>query len=519
VSRPVNYMSYQVKSLDGKKHDVQIVLEATPAWAVNIFGNEATMSYTYSQNGLVYLKASSVEQDVLGKKGDDDRINWGSFYMAAAEKNTVATVAENGYMRFTRELGDVKSAKGRFMIGYDDVYSVQYFGENLRPYWNRTGDVTIESQFELADKEYRSLARKAAAFDCSLMKEAEEAGGRKYAELCALAYRQAIAAHKLVQTNEGFITFLSKENNSNGSIGTVDVTYPSFPIFLKYNPELAKALMNHIFHYSESGRWTKPFPAHDVGTYPLANGQTYKYDMPVEEAGNMLVGAAAVCAYEGSSAYAKEHWEVMTVWADYLCEYGLDPENQLCTDDFAGHFAHNANLSVKAIVGIASYAKMVDMLGLEDVSDKYMAIAKDLASQWKEMAADGDHYKLTFDRPGTWSQKYNLVWDELLGLDVFDDDIMDVEIPYYLTKQNVYGLPLDNRSTYSKSDWIIWTATMADENEDFEAFIAPLWKFYNETVDRVPMSDWFYTDKPEYCMFIARSVVGGYFIKMLPEVD
>ena len=519
VSRPVNYMSYQVKSLDGKKHDVQIVLEATPAWAVNIFGNEATMSYTYSQNGLVYLKASSVEQDVLGKKGDDDRINWGSFYMAAAEKNTVATVAENGYMRFTRELGDVKSAKGRFMIGYDDVYSVQYFGENLRPYWNRTGDVTIESQFELADKEYCSLARKAAAFDCSLMKEAEEAGGRKYAELCALAYRQAIAAHKLVQTNEGFITFLSKENNSNGSIGTVDVTYPSFPIFLKYNPELAKALMNHIFHYSESGRWTKPFPAHDVGTYPLANGQTYKYDMPVEEAGNMLVGAAAVCAYEGSPAYAQEHWEVMTVWTDYLCEYGLDPENQLCTDDFAGHFAHNANLSVKAIVGIACYAKMADMLGLEDVSDKYMAIAKDLASQWKEMAADGDHYKLTFDRPGTWSQKYNLVWDELLGLDVFDDDIMDAEIPYYLSKQNVYGLPLDNRSTYSKSDWIIWTATMADEDEDFEAFIAPLWKFYNETVDRVPMSDWFYTDKPEYCMFIARSVVGGYFIKMLPEVD
>ena len=519
VSRPVNYMSYKVKSLDGKKHDVQIVLEATPAWAVNIFGNEATMSYTYSQNGLVYLKASSVEQDVLGKKGDDDRINWGSFYMAAAEKNTVATVAENGYMRFTRELGDVKSAKGRFMIGYDDVYSVQYFGENLRPYWNRTGDVTIESQFELADKEYRSLARKAAAFDCSLMKEAEEAGGRKYAELCALAYRQAIAAHKLVQTNEGFITFLSKENNSNGSIGTVDVTYPSFPIFLKYNPELAKALMNHIFHYSESGRWTKPFPAHDVGTYPLANGQTYKYDMPVEEAGNMLVGAAAVCAYEGSPAYAQEHWEVMTVWTDYLCEYGLDPENQLCTDDFAGHFAHNANLSVKAIVGIACYAKMADMLGLEDVSDKYMAIAKELASQWKEMAADGDHYKLTFDRPGTWSQKYNLVWDELLGLDVFDDDIMDAEIPYYLSKQNVYGLPLDNRSTYSKSDWIIWTATMADEDEDFEAFIAPLWKFYNETVDRVPMSDWFYTDKPEYCMFIARSVVGGYFIKMLPEVD
>ena len=519
VSRPVNYIAYDVKSLDGAKHDVQIILEATPSWCVNIFGNEDTVSETYAQNGLTYLKASSIEQDILGKKGDDDRINWGSFYLVAESENTDASVADNGYMRFTRNLGKVKSAAGKFMVGYDDLYSVQYFGENLRPYWNRTGDVTIESQFELANKEYKSLAKKATAFDYALMQEAIEAGGKKYAELCALAYRQAISAHKLVQTNEGFLTFLSKENNSNGSIGTVDVTYPSFPIFFKYNPELAKALMNHIFHYSECGRWTKPFPAHDVGTYPIANGQTYKYDMPVEEAGNMLVGAAAVCAYANSPAYAQEHWDVMTTWVDYLCEFGLDPENQLCTDDFAGHFAHNANLSVKAIVGIGCYARMAEMMGLEEAAEKYFKIARDLAAQWKEMAIDGDHYKLTFDREGTWSQKYNLVWDELLDLGLFDDDIMDAEIPYYLSKQNVYGLPLDNRSTYSKSDWIIWTATMADSDEEFEAFIDPLWKFYNETVDRVPMSDWFYTDKPEYCMFIARSVVGGYFIKMLPEIE
>ena len=519
VSRPVNYVAYEVKSLDGAKHDVQVLLEATPAWAVNIYGNEETASEVYYKNGLAYLKASSLEQDILGKSGDDDRINWGSFYLVGEENNTLATLVDNGNLRMIRNLGYVKNSEGKFMIGYDDLYSVQYFGENLRPYWNRTGDVTIESQFELANKEYRKLAKKATEFDYALMQEAIEAGGKKYAELCALAYRQAISAHKLVQTNEGFLTFLSKENNSNGSIGTVDVTYPSFPIFFKYNTKLARALMDHIFHYSESGRWTKPFPAHDVGTYPLANGQTYPHDMPVEEAGNMLVGAAAVCAYENSAEYAQAHWDVMTTWVDYLCEFGLDPENQLCTDDFAGHFAHNANLSIKAIVGIGCYARMADMLGQKEVAQKYHAIAKDLAAQWQTMSIDGDHYKLTFDREGTWSQKYNLVWDELLDLGLFDDDIMDVEIPYYLTKQNIYGLPLDNRSTYSKSDWIIWTATMADSDEEFEAFIDPLWKFYDETIQRVPMSDWFYTDKPEYCMFIARSVVGGYFIKMLPEID
>jgi hypothetical protein len=519
LSRPVNYMSYQVKSLDGAKHDVQLMLEATPSWAVHIYGNEATTSETYTKNGLTYLKASSVEQDILGKQGDDDRINWGSFYMVAEEKNTTASVEDNGYMKFVRDLGATKSACGKFMIGYDDLYSVQYFGENLRPYWNRNGDKTIESQFERANKEYKKLVRKAYAFDRQLMEEATEAGGKQYAELCALAYRQAITAHKLVQTREGFLAFLSKENNSNGSIGTVDVTYPSLPIFLKYNPELAKGLMNHIFHYSECGRWNKPFPAHDVGTYPWANGQTYPYDMPVEEAGNMLIGAAAVCYYEKSPAYAREHWEVMSTWVDYLCEFGLDPENQLCTDDFAGHFAHNANLSIKAIVGIASYAKMADMLGQSELSDKYFSIAKGLAKEWKTMSQEGDHYKLTFDRANTWSQKYNLVWDELLDLDLFDDDIMDAEIPYYLGKQNTYGLPLDCRSSYTKSDWIMWTATMADSDEDFERFVAPVWKFYNETIDRVPMSDWFYTDKPEFCMFIARSVVGGYFIKMLEEKD
>src|SRR5690606_39794793 len=127
-----------------------------------------------------------------------------------------------------------------------------------------------------------------------------------------------------------------------------------------------------------------------------------------------------------------------TTWTDYLVEYGLDPENQLCTDDFAGHFAHNANLSAKAIVGIASYGYLAEMLGKKEVSQKYISIAKDMASKWKSMAADGDHYKLTFDKPGTWSQKYNLVWDKLLNMNIFDKSIFTTEVNYYLTKQNEY---------------------------------------------------------------------------------
>lgn len=320
-----------------------------------------------------------------------------------------------------------------------------------------------------------------------------------------------------VKAPNGDLLFLSKENNSNGSIGTVDVTYPSAPLFLYYNPELAKGLLNHIFYYSESGKWVKPFPAHDIGTYPQANGQTYGGDMPVEEAGNMLTLTAAIAASGGNAQYAEKHWQTLTTWTDYLVEKGLDPENQLSTDDFAGHFAHNTNLSIKAIMGIASYGYLAEKLGKKDIAEKYTSKAKEMAGEWMKMADDGDHYRLTFDQTATWSQKYNLVWNKLLDFNIFPESVAQREIAYYLTKQNKYGLPLDNRETYTKADWIIWTATLADDKATFEKLIAPLHLFMNETVDRVPMSDWVFTDKPNYRGFKARSVVGGYYIKMLED--
>lgn len=540
LSRPVNYITYGISSNDGKKHDVQIYFEASPRWALDQPYQES-VSESFQEGELLFLKSGSKEQNVLAKQGDDLRIDWGYFYMAAESENTssnignrdelranfvngavsetvTAGVNENGNMSLVRNLGETKKASGKIMIGYDDIYSVQYFGENLRPYWNKTGDKSIKDQFYVANKEYSKLIKKCYEFDKELIEQATEAGGKKYAELCALAYRQSLAAHKLVEAPNGDLMFLSKENNSNGSIGTVDITYPSAPLFLYYNTDLAKALMNHIFYYSESGKWTKPFPAHDIGTYPLANGQTYGGDMPIEEAGNMLAITAAVCVIDDNADYAAKHWDVLTTWTDYLVQYGLDPENQLCTDDFAGHFAHNVNLSAKAIMGIASYGRMAEMLGKKDVAQKYTAKAKEMAGQWVAMADDGDHYRLTFDKPGTWSQKYNLVWDKLLNLGIFPESVAQTEIAYYLNKQNQYGLPLDNRETYTKADWIMWTATMADDKATFEKFINPLYMFVNETVDRVPMSDWVFTDKPNYRGFKARSVVGGYYIKMLESL-
>ncbi len=537
LSRPVNYISYDVKANDGQSHDVEVYFEASPAWALNL-ATQQSESEKYEDNELTFVKAGSVDQKVLAKRGDDIRIDWGYFYMAAEKEGTTTSIGKglqlrkdfiegkvsegenkqrnpNNDMSITRKLGNVSEASGKVMIGYDDLYSIQFFKKNLRPYWNRYGNETIENQFHKANAEYAGLMKKAVKFGSKLMADAEKIGGRKYAELLALAYRQAIHAHKLVESEEAGLLWFSKENNSNGSIGTVDITYPSSPMFLYYNLDLAKGLMNHIFYYSESGKWKKPFPAHDVGTYPLANGQTYGGDMPVEEAGNMLITTAALTKLEGNTEYAKKHWDVMTVWADYLIEKGLDPENQLCTDDFAGHFAHNVNLSVKAIMGVASYGYMADKMGMKDVAEKYMAKAKEMGEEWMKMADDGDHYRLVFDKAGTWSQKYNMVWDDLMGYNIWPEEVKQKEIAYYLTKQNKYGLPLDNRRDYTKTDWIVWTATMAPDQATFEAFIDPIWSFYNETKTRVPMSDWTETKEPRHVGFKARSVVGGFWMKML----
>lgn len=410
-----------------------------------------------------------------------------------------------------------KPVTGYVMLAYDDIESIQYFGENLKAWWTKDGQVSFDEALTAAAAGHQKTMALCDDLDNKIYQEALEAGGENYARLCLLAYRQSISAHKLVKDTQGNTLFLSKENFSNGSIGTVDVTYPSAPLFLKYNPELLKGMLNPIFFYTESGKWTKPFAAHDVGTYPQANGQTYGGDMPVEECGNMLILTTAIADVEGNADYAEKHWEALTTWANYLLENGLDPENQLCTDDFAGHFAHNVNLSTKAIMGIAGYGKLAEMLGKTDVAAKYTSEAKRMAQEWIKMADDGDHFRLTFDQPGTWSQKYNLVWDKLLNLGIFPEEVSQKEVAYYLTRQNKYGLPLDNRKTYTKADWIIWTATLANDTATFQKFIDPLYHYVTETPDRVPMSDWYETPDAKQVGFQARSVVGGYFIKMLEE--
>jgi hypothetical protein len=538
VSRPVSYITTRVQSNDGAAHDVQVFLGAATDIATNVASQEVA-AQQFTSGGLTILKAGTTAQPMLQKKGDDLRIDWGYMYLGvpvtakAKQYMTPSTSAAssfvtNNYNSISKgkklmlntilPMGkvDAKAKESFLLLGYDDLYSVQYFGQNLKPLWKES-EASIEKAMGKAAADYKKVLQQCEAFNQKIYRDARQAGGENYARLCELAYRQAIAAHKLVRSPQGELLFLSKENYSNGSINTVDVTYPSAPLFLAYNPDLLKGMLNGIFYYSESGKWKKPFAAHDLGTYPLANGQTYGEDMPVEECGNMVILTAAIVKSEGKAVYAQKHWNTLTQWTDYLVKEGFDPANQLCTDDFAGHLARNANLSVKAIVGIGSYAYMAEQLGQKETAQKYKTIAQQMATKWMQMADDGDHYALTFDKKGTWSQKYNLVWDKILDLDIFPQVVYEKEVKYYLTQQNEFGLPLDSRKGYTKSDWILWTSVLTNQKSDFEALVNPVYKFALQTPSRVPLSDWHETTTGRQVGFQARSVVGGYFIKVLEQ--
>ena len=253
--------------------------------------------------------------------------------------------------------------------------------------------------------------------------------------------------------------------------------------------------------------------------------------MPVEETGNMLLLVAAVAQVEGNADFAGKYWPTLTKWAEYLQQFGRDPENQLCTDDFAGHLAHNSNLAGKAICALGAYGKLAKMRGDEATSDKYTKMAREYALGWVKQADDGDHFRLAFDQANTWSSKYNLVWDTILDMNLFPKDAMEKEMAFYRTHIDKYGLALDGRAQragtrnnprqarWSKTDWAFWTACLTNNQADFDAITDPVYKFYTEAEQRVGLTDLYFTDKPDAARMYARPVIGGLFIKMLYDQD
>jgi hypothetical protein len=544
-SRPLSYIGARLAATDGKTHEVELRFSFSAAFCKYGDTPVPLVWGTHDLDGCRAVWTGKRNQGPLSHSGDDVTIDWGYLYLAVPQgRDRVVMKGEGEEPGVTLCFPDLEGVQESFYAAaYDDVASINYFGQFHRGYWARNGK-TILKAIEEGIREYPALRARCAAFDRELAAKAESAGGPAYTAILNLAYRQAVAAHKLIADEHGEPVFISKECFSNGCAATVDLSYPSAPLFLLYNAELVKGMLRPILRFARQPVWTHDFAPHDAGRYPHLTGQVYGlskermrnteiyppyyafpanaalYDirnqMPVEECGNMLIMMAAVARAEGNADFSIPHLDLAKKWVRYLIEYGADPGEQLCTDDFAGHLAHNCNLAAKAVMGVEAYAVLLGMIGDRNAGE-YHAKAKAMAAAWFANADRNGHTALVFDKQEGWSLKYNLVWDILFKSELFPPGLFASELAWYTARQHAYGVPLDSRREYTKSDWILWTAAFSADRAKREALIKPVAAFLEHTPDRVPFSDWYDTASAKHYAFQNRTVQGGLFMPLLAD--
>lgn len=500
----------------------------------------------FTLNGFETAWFGLKRQTPLSHAYDKCQADWGYWYLAGERGYVGDKPYETVSVKGDNELwikAENEALSGHILVGFDDIVSIAYFGEWLQGYYFKDGKTIIDALNET----WHSVAdidRKLAKEDERLCK-ATEKYGEAYRNVLYASLRQSIAGHKLVENKKGELLWLSKECWSNGCIGTVDVSYPSIPLYLLADTEYVKGMMYPIFTFARMPVWEYDFAPHDVGTYPICGGQAYglKWDkdlddtfaqnhpdsykypvgtdeylyhlqMPVEECANMIIMAYACYYYDRDESLIRANYDLLEKWVKYLVKYGLKPENQLCTDDFAGHLANNINLAIKAIVGIACFAEINGVMKKD--GEGYRKIAEDYAAQIEKFGAKFTHLPLTWDGDDTtFSLKYNLAFDKVLGLHIFKKETLEKEIDCYLARMNEYGTPLDTRKEYTKSDWLTWVAVLTDDLEKRKIFMDKIDYFLKNSPDRLPFCDWYETKSGLHHEFTNRTVQGGCFMLLL----
>jgi len=428
---------------------------------------------------------------------------------------------------YSWDLGTVSSgqtASRHLAIAFDDIYSIKYYGDNFEPYWKHA-EGSIEAFLTKVTTNYASAVNKSNSFDTSLIQTLTTVGGDKYATISSLVYRQITGGTKQVWNNYANESWnFMKEISSCGCLQTVDVIYPAAPFFVYFSPEiLRQQIVTHLVYANNE---TKPYgdyvpynlewAPHHLGQWPIANIRPDQQEqMPMEETGNMFIMLAAVAQKQNNVSYLANYWNLLDSWSNYLNKSLPDPEDQLCTDDFEGPSPHNVNLAAKGIVGLGAYSVLLRIKGDTSKADAVLAQAQVFVQDWLKMADDGDHYRLQYDEAGTWSLKYNLLFQKVLNLDLFPQSVFDKELSYYLSKHlNTYGVPLDNRGTFTKSDWLLWVAAFGTADQ-FTTLVNAEYNFAHTSPSRVPFTDWYDTVSDKQQGFQARPVMGGLYSRLL----
>lgn len=180
-------------------------------------------------------------------------------------------------------------------------------------------------------------------------------------------------------------------------------------------------------------------------------------------------------------------------WTEYLIQEALIPAEQLCTDDFAGPLSNQTNLALKGIIGIKAMSELASLLGEESEAKYYGLIAEEYMEKWQDygLSEDKSHAKLSYTWRGSWTTIYNIYADALLCFHLpkekslldysrfwgteqtpigrsgkphfIPDEIYKAQSDWYYAVVQKYGLPMDSRHLYTKSDWEFFAAAVTSK--------------------------------------------------------
>lgn len=557
ATRPLTHMSFSVVSVDGSNHSVGVYFDTTAEPAIDS-PTEFVSWKRLPSRSLKIMQIGTTAQNLLGSSSD--QISWGHWLVAVPTHapglhtamvgaNTARAAFQAGtYNSLKDDIGSPRPAsfnwpvlsvawefsstatpqESHLIMAYDQVLSMRYFGTDMEPLWRHHWDSPAKLLEDAEKRRQQDLAA-AASFDADLIAKTTAAGGDKYATLASLVYRQTVGGTQSVWNpvlNKPWV--FMKEISSDGDVSTVDVIYPAFPLFLYLYPEYFRLILEPLLVYSMNQTnvygmevdYNLAWAPHHLGHWPICDlAPKDQEQMPVEESGNFFILFLGLYQQQGSLDWLRESWPLLKQWADYIVQSLPDPGYQLCTDDFEGPSPHNANLAAKGVVALDAYASLLEAHGDHADAHAYRERAQGFAADWVRLAKaeTGQCFRMQFDLPTSWSQKYNLIWQKLLSLSAFPDSAFLSESDCYqgqLTGQ--CGMPLDDRHRYTKSDWSHWSGAMGSR-ELFDGVLNTTLFYANVTTSRIPLSDWYDVDSCESKGFQARPVQGALFAKVLMD--
>ncbi|KAJ8587203.1 DUF1793-domain-containing protein [Rhizopogon salebrosus TDB-379] len=552
-SIPFSYLALSAVSNDGGSHTVSVYTDISAEW---VSGDDSlTVNWTTTTGDILTHQVMLENQELYVEY--NDHIQQGAAYYSTLNYSSVtyqtgqdavvrAQFVNNGVLSNTEDtnfravsddwpvfafahdlgavsttttdpvictVGHVRDPAIQYIIA-DDVYQPRsvYF-------WSAYSSVTALISAFIGD--YSTALSRAQVFDEKVSSDAS-AISSNYAGIVALSIRQAFGALELTLSknsdgswNTDDVLMFLKEISSDGNVNTVDVIMPAWPVLLYSNPTLGKYLLLGLFEYQATGQYPNAWAAHDLGSsYPNATGHNAGNDeaMPLEECGNMLIMALSYTQKSNDSSLISQYTNLLNQWTGYLVSEALIPANQISTDDFAGALANQTNLAIKGVIGIQAMSVISGMLGDTVNEQNYSSIVQRYVPEILSYAtsSDGLHLTLNYGNESSWGLSYNMYADKLLGTNVFPESVYEMQTAWYGTVANAYGVPLDTRHTYTKSDWELWTAAIMTNTTTRDMFIDSVYKYAADGESNQPLGDWYETLDGTVEGFRARPVVGGH---------